>query len=69
MIPDPRDDMRHDKYEPTTTVPTIGVATPTQDTILCGYEPRNATIHDADKATPSVATPIVATPTKDSIYE
>jgi hypothetical protein len=51
-------------YEPTTTVQTIGVATPTQDAIFCAYEPKNAIRHDAEKRrrTPSVATPIVATP-------
>jgi hypothetical protein len=64
MIRDPRDDIRHDTYEPTTTALTIGVATPTQDAIFCTDEPRNATRHDADKPTPSVVTPTVATPTR-----
>jgi hypothetical protein len=64
----PRDDIRHDTYEPTMTAPTIGVAIPTQYTIYSADEPRNATRHEADKPTPSVVTPIVATPTKDSTY-
>jgi hypothetical protein len=62
-IREPRDDIRHDTYEPTTRAPTIGVATPTQDAIFCADEPRNATRHDADKPTPSVETPIFATQT------
>jgi hypothetical protein len=68
MIRDPRDDIRHDTYEPTTTAPTTGVATPTQHAIFCADESRNVTRHDADKMTPSLATPIFATATKDSIY-
>jgi hypothetical protein len=65
-------DFRYDTYdtcETTTRVPTIGVATPTQDAVFCADEPRNATRHDADKPNTSVAMPTVTMPTRDSIYE
>jgi hypothetical protein len=59
MIYDTRDEVRHNTCKPT----TIGVATPTQQTIKSADEPRIDTRHDAGKQTPSIATP-----TLDSIY-
>jgi hypothetical protein len=67
MIPDPQDDM-HDTCEPKTRAATIGVATPTENTIYSADEPRSETRHDASKPTPNVPKSVVATPPNNSMH-
>jgi hypothetical protein len=59
-----RHDTRHDVIEPTLSVATDTVPTPTSNSKSSSDEPRDAMRHDTDKPTPSVATPVVAKPTQ-----
>lgn len=54
-------------HEPRMKAPTVGITTPTQDAIVCVYEPRNANRHDTDTPTPSAGAFMDATPTLDFI--